>query len=102
MAYRLVFTYLRRALGMPLPGKIESLISTNKFQANYWRLSDGEAKELLARLQTTPLSVLNQTLGGQWQQLGGSDEAEGAENFHDAIFEVLSEDEGDHMDSTGN
>jgi hypothetical protein len=86
---------------MPLPGKIESLFSTNKCQANYWRLCDGEAKELLARLQTTPLSVLNQTLGGQGQQLGGSDEAEGAENFHDDIFEVLSEDEGDHMGQHG-
>ncbi|KAL7914648.1 hypothetical protein GGI35DRAFT_153776 [Trichoderma velutinum] len=52
MAYRLAIAYLRRALGMHLPGKIDSwLSSTEKSDQNGWKICDEDANDFLTRLQ---------------------------------------------------
>lgn len=52
MAYRLAIAYLRRALDMHLPGKIDSWLSpTMKSGQSGWKTCDKEANDFLTRLQ---------------------------------------------------
>lgn len=52
MAYRLAIAYLRRALDMHLPGKIDSWLSpTMKSGQSGWKICDEVANDFLTRLQ---------------------------------------------------
>ncbi|KAG8413959.1 hypothetical protein J3458_011616 [Metarhizium acridum] len=51
-AYGLAIAYLRRALDMHLPGKINSWLSpTMKSAQSGWKVCDEEANDILTRLQ---------------------------------------------------
>lgn len=93
MAYRLVFTYLRKVLDLPLPGKLDSFFSaTAKARQSDWQLRDKDLDELLARLQQTPARDLATGDRNDQQTLD--------ETFCDNIDDLLVEGEDDEDDAT--
>jgi hypothetical protein len=73
MAIRLTLTYLRRALNVPLPGKIEVHFSScSKRGRSGWHMSEAESAEMLQclkevkvadvhKIQTTERTILAMT-----------------------------------------
>lgn len=96
MAYRLTITYLRRALKIPLPGKMDVLLSSaSKTRETGWHICDKDASEFLERLQQTPLSVICQNPGSVNKETNKSEDEEEEEHEDDNMYQILGDDEGE-------
>ncbi|KAF4423736.1 hypothetical protein F53441_14254 [Fusarium austroafricanum] len=99
MAYRLAIAYLRRALGMHLPGKIDSWLSpTVKSGQSGWKICDEEAKDFLARLQEAGVGN-DQT--DEVMNDGKEDEEEIDLRFHEIFNDVEDEELRDSNEHGG-
>ncbi|KAL6799014.1 hypothetical protein GGI42DRAFT_65537 [Trichoderma sp. SZMC 28013] len=99
MAYRLTIAYLRRALGMHLPGKIDSWLSpTVECGQSGWKICDEEAKDFLTRLQEAGVGI-DQT--DEVMNNGEEEEEEIDLRFHKIFSDVEDEELRDSNEDGG-